>query len=953
MEEILQEVKAFDTKTLREKLAENGVIVGPIAPTTISLFQKRLANELFRRRGGVREEQTSNEAGPLKENESTSVVKKDNVVSDVYYAVCLPENVEQDSNEADQLVFADKDLALKTAKKYTGSRFKVFKSEQDAKVFSRLTAESAFQSPRRPSKEDTPVKEAAPPSESSPFKGPKLQDLTKLRKVIESGDVDTFREQVWDNPRFLVSSGDTPVMYQEGSRYTAMHIAAIKNKPEICQTILDVLENPEFVNKLYSQSKHSEETQNIRINFLVDLYLNMPDKGSCESPLHMACKYGHERVVEVLASHPRTDKQLKNKWGDTPKDQICTRCSDASQSVKKKIEDLLQGQCYVPLMRSDDNTVTPVIGQPWSPDVSKSTDMPRITSSPRDPSMSVRACAGPMSPSEAGLFHKRWTTPPLVSQSPDQVRAYFNTKRSDCEKGMERIGRQLAHDLQVPWSEYWEFLDQFIDLSTSAGLGMLEYYLKKRVWLTFVKDFKEKFGLNEQVLDFSGLTTPVTNRLRSITGEDADKSFDSVFYGNKDVCKNSTDNKNKDIGNETRGTKEGRQCSERNEDQGGNNILSPVSALSNSFAQLKLMDESWSDKATVDSSQKSVTDDENCNRLDAIASVSAKDNAVEGSDSDKPKIDEKSNETVNDNKDMLSDKVKEPVDTDKTVESLREAGKDNRDQDVVETEKVDDVVRKRLLSVGSESTASYETAVEDVSDGNKTYCSQLSEPGTFHVILNIKDCAIITTLIDYIKTSDLHQQEMSDHSAVDFVVQFKDVNGDGEIKVNVVSIPKIESANKLLLLEDIDVESCDGDISKVQEGEIVELGTSSGQEGNQSIMAYLTRAVTLPKTKYIYGPQPTREDLNVSRALSCVTISPELHPNVFHWKINLSRFLRDTNYRWQSPAKLQSKLRQGSPQPSPLGKTSPVIPYRSPLSGQPANVITSDIRTKLFPSIIE
>lgn len=53
----------------------------------------------------------------------------------------------------EELVFADKDLALKTAKKYTGSRFKVFKSEQDAKVFSRLTAESAFQSPRRPSKE--------------------------------------------------------------------------------------------------------------------------------------------------------------------------------------------------------------------------------------------------------------------------------------------------------------------------------------------------------------------------------------------------------------------------------------------------------------------------------------------------------------------------------------------------------------------------------------------------------------------------------------------------------------------------------------------------------------------------------------------------------------------------------------------------------------------------------
>lgn len=57
-------------------------------------------------------------------------------------------------------------------------------------------------------------------------------------------------------------------------------------------------------------------------------------------------------------------------------------------------------QCYVPLMRSEDNIVPAVIGQPWSPDVSKTTDMPRITNSPRDPSMSVKACAGPMSPSD-------------------------------------------------------------------------------------------------------------------------------------------------------------------------------------------------------------------------------------------------------------------------------------------------------------------------------------------------------------------------------------------------------------------------------------------------------------------------------------------------------------------------------------------------------------------------
>lgn len=66
---------------------------------------------------------------------------------------------------------------------------------------------------------------------------------------------------------------------QEGPRYTAMHAAAMKNQPEICQAILDILQDEDFVSQLYSQSKNSEETLKERINFLVDLYLNMPDKG--------------------------------------------------------------------------------------------------------------------------------------------------------------------------------------------------------------------------------------------------------------------------------------------------------------------------------------------------------------------------------------------------------------------------------------------------------------------------------------------------------------------------------------------------------------------------------------------------------------------------------------------------------------------------------------------------
>lgn len=36
-----------------------------------------------------------------------------------------------------------------------------------------------------------------------------------------------------------------------------------------------------------------------------------------ETPLHFACKYGHADIVECLVSHPLTDIQRPNKYGET------------------------------------------------------------------------------------------------------------------------------------------------------------------------------------------------------------------------------------------------------------------------------------------------------------------------------------------------------------------------------------------------------------------------------------------------------------------------------------------------------------------------------------------------------------------------------------------------------------------------------------------------------------
>lgn len=63
---------------------------------------------------------------------------------------------------------------------------------------------------------------------------------------------------------------------QEGCRYNVMHVAAKENQPAICQLLLDTLENPDFMRLMYPDD--SEGMLHKRICYIVDLYLNTPDK---------------------------------------------------------------------------------------------------------------------------------------------------------------------------------------------------------------------------------------------------------------------------------------------------------------------------------------------------------------------------------------------------------------------------------------------------------------------------------------------------------------------------------------------------------------------------------------------------------------------------------------------------------------------------------------------------
>lgn len=112
--------------------------------------------------------------------------------------------------------------------------------------------------------------------------------------------------------------------------------------------------------------------------------------------------------------------------------------------------------------------------------------------------MEVKAFAGPMTKPQALEFRKKWKTPPrkLFGTTPTQSDVSINDSFScltspkthdpgmrlqDTEKGLERVGRDLAEEYQVSWKEYWPFLDDFADLRCDEGLAMLESYLLSRI----------------------------------------------------------------------------------------------------------------------------------------------------------------------------------------------------------------------------------------------------------------------------------------------------------------------------------------------------------------------------------------------------------------------------------------------------------------------------------------
>jgi len=419
-----------------------------------------------------------------------------------FYGISIPDSVDITNSQVDvKPMYTDKAEVMKVLKEFKTARFKLFKTSEEAVQFSRsstpttslITELSTISSPK--------------PSESCTFRSLTPQEEVKLRKAIEANpsNLEYVTQCVEANPRYLVTASDTPTILQAGQRHNALHVCARHGREEAGQLILNYV-----MGDLLARMYPGEGTvqNNRRRDHLVDMYLNMPDKGGGETPLHLASKFGNLGMVRLLCGQHQTRLEVTNKHGEIPRDIVCSR--QGGDKVKADILAMLKGQLVIPVYKTEEMkqlgkpislkeaadllessgelsfTSLSSTNSPLNSPLSKSPlclsplaysplarspliTRPRLSSSSPvvSPLVTISAVLGPVPPVQADTLYREW-------------KAGKRERLDDPQLGVERQGRGLAGRESVPWSEYWPWLGGYMDLGSKEGMEMLENYLVER-----------------------------------------------------------------------------------------------------------------------------------------------------------------------------------------------------------------------------------------------------------------------------------------------------------------------------------------------------------------------------------------------------------------------------------------------------------------------------------------
>ena len=88
--------------------------------------------------------------------------------------------------------------------------------------------------------------------------------------------------------------------------------------------------------------------------------------------------------------------------------------------------------------------------------------------------------------------------------------------------------RSVAHDMDIPWSEYWEFLGAYVDFSTGEGQEKLEHFMKERYDSVHREsELDRELNMVSTRLNLLRLTSPPTSTTNIFGG----KSIGNAFGG--------------------------------------------------------------------------------------------------------------------------------------------------------------------------------------------------------------------------------------------------------------------------------------------------------------------------------------------------------------------------------------------------------------------------------------
>lgn len=239
-----------------------------------------------------------------------------------------------------------------------------------------------------------------------PYSSVPPERLNVLKRAITTKNDDEFDRMLAENPRFVLNtSSDNPTIVQAGFRYNAMHVACQSGnlhvvKVRLCgalkavllgswpagevydtvifQEIIRHVGDPEWITQAYG----TETSSRAKAKYFLDAFLNTPDKGANNTPLHFAAKYCVAKqgagvdVLAVLLQQRPCRRNAKNKcvWlvnlslskyhfsvGKTPLDLCLEYKGPNKEAFIREVKALFRGKHYVALYRTSDNSVPPVL----------------------------------------------------------------------------------------------------------------------------------------------------------------------------------------------------------------------------------------------------------------------------------------------------------------------------------------------------------------------------------------------------------------------------------------------------------------------------------------------------------------------------------------------------------------------------------------------------------------